>query len=69
MQSPLSFCLLLGAIALDLFPAWVAFHRKHPKRHLILFADILVGWTVIGWIVLLLWAFKSNQTQGAKNAI
>lgn len=68
MQNILHLCLLLGAIALDLFPAWLAFQRRHPKRHLILFLDIVLGWTVIAWIMLLAWTLTSDQSREAKSA-
>lgn len=39
-------------------PTIAAAHNQHPKRQSILFINILLGWTVIGWIIALRWAFK-----------
>jgi predicted permease len=41
-------------------PSLVAFHRKHKNRMAITVANLFVGWTIVGWIVSLIWAFTSN---------
>lgn len=38
-----------------LLPAIMAFQRQHAKRWPILFVNILLGWTVIGWVATLIW--------------
>jgi hypothetical protein len=42
-------------------PAIVAYHRKHPKAGSILLLDFLLGWTLIGWCVALVWALRDPQ--------
>lgn len=41
-----------------LLPAGIALWQGHPKTMPILLVNLLLGWTVIGWIVALLWALK-----------
>lgn len=38
------------------FPAVVAFYRKKDNKISILLTNFFLGWTVIGWIVSLVWA-------------
>jgi hypothetical protein len=37
-------------------PAIVANGRRHHNRYAILILDLLLGWTVLGWIIALVWA-------------
>jgi hypothetical protein len=37
-------------------PSAVAFFRRHPQRAQIVALNILLGWTVIGWAIALVWA-------------
>jgi Superinfection immunity protein len=59
---------VLGSILLVLFllaalgwvyvlPAFVAFKRRHLNRRAILVVNLLLGWTTIGWVVAMVWAF------------
>jgi len=42
--------------ALYLLPAIIAAARKHHHGWSILFLTVLLGWTVLGWIVALIWS-------------
>lgn len=50
------FLLLLFGLFVYPLPAWIALRRRHPHRGRIAAVNLLGGWTVIGWIVALLWA-------------
>jgi hypothetical protein len=52
--------LLIALIALDLIPTWMAFRRNHPKRGQITILNVLLGWTVIGWVVAMVWALSGS---------
>ena len=41
-------------------PAIVAFDRKHNNTVPIVLVNIFTGWTGIGWLVALIWAFSDN---------
>ena len=45
--------LLLG---IHFLPTFVAFVREHRHAVLILVLNVFFGWTIIGWLVLLIWA-------------
>ncbi|HZU09240.1 MAG TPA: superinfection immunity protein [Pseudacidobacterium sp.] len=54
-----SYLALFTGIALYLSPALVAILRTHPKRGSIFLLNLLLGWTIIGWIAALVLARKS----------
>ena len=41
-----------------LIPFSVALWRAHPETTKIFLLNLLLGWTVIGWIVALFWSLK-----------
>jgi tryptophan-rich sensory protein len=43
-------------IAIYMLPGIIAAQRKHQSRVAIGFLTFFLGWTVIGWIVALVWA-------------
>ena len=50
--------LLLG---IHFLPTFVAFVRQQRHAVLILVLNILVAWTIIGWLVLLIWAAVGEE--------
>lgn len=52
--------LLLGG-GFYFIPSFVGAARKHPLIGGIVATNILLGWTVIGWIGALIWAFSSSS--------
>ena len=59
MENFLLLIALLMVLMLYLVPSIIAFRRQHPKRWLLLIANILTGLTVIGWILCFVWAFSA----------
>jgi hypothetical protein len=53
---------LLFPIIMYFFPAIVAGIRRHRNATAITVLNLLLGWTLIGWVVSLVWAF-TNQSQ------
>ena len=47
-------------VAVYVLPAIVASKRRHRHRRTILVINLLLGWTTIGWIVAMVWAFTSD---------
>ncbi len=53
----------LGVCAiLYLLPAINAKSRKHPSTGAIFLLNIFLGWTVIGWLVALIWSATATST-------
>ena len=47
---------LLAALFVYMIPTVIAFRNGHPKRVAILFVNLLLGATVLGYIAAMLWA-------------
>lgn len=43
-----------------IFPAVVASLRLHRNKTCIFILNITLGWTCLGWIIALIWAFSDN---------
>ncbi|QPB12273.1 hypothetical protein [Providencia phage PSTCR6] len=43
-----------------LIPTFVGFSRGHLASGAIFVANIVFGWTLLGWLIVLIWAFNSN---------
>lgn len=61
MDDPLETIMKWAAVYLA--PVIVAYGRGHHNRHAIAALDVLLGWTVIGWIASLVWAFTHVKTE------
>ena len=48
--------ILVGSI-FYLFPAMVAHYKRHRQQTAILILNLLLGWTFLGWVLALVWAF------------
>lgn len=49
--------ILIGAcLFFYLMPTIVAARRKHAASGLVFLVNLLIGWTLIGWVVALIWA-------------
>ena len=54
--------LLLGgaAVALYFLPAIAASRRRHRNAGAITMLNLLTGWTVLGWIIAMVWSATDN---------
>ncbi len=53
--------ILLSVLLLYLLPSIVAFGCSLDERYPIALVNVLLGWTVLGWIGALIWAFHSQR--------
>ena len=51
---------VLTGVFVHFLPSVIAACREHRRMTAILLVNLLLGWTVIGWIAALVWAFSSN---------
>ena len=59
--------LLLGLIVLSVLvicfiPAIIAISTKHPQAVAIVVLNFFLGWTLIGWVIALVWACTKPET-------
>lgn len=45
-------------------PTVICLIRKHTCKLYIICLNIILGWTIIGWITSLIWSFIDNKTTG-----
>ena len=58
-------CLVM--IGVYFIPAFVASHREHHNLSAISALNTLLGWTVLGWAIALIWALTSSPEREAPN--
>jgi hypothetical protein len=59
MGNAVSFLILITAPALYMLPTFEAWKNKQPNLVSIALVNVFLGWSLIGWVVALAWAFKS----------
>lgn len=59
--------LIGGTVGLVLYfaPTFVATQREHASRDGIVVLNVLLGWTVLGWIIALVWAASGQHATSA----
>ena len=60
--------IILG-IVFYFLPSILAGARKHKNTLLIFILNLLFGWTAIGWLVCLIWAFVDTNGETAKKLV
>lgn len=63
-QSQLFFY-LVGICLVYFVPALVAYRRDHHQKMAIAALNILLGWTVLGWIAALIWSVTQVRKRNA----
>jgi hypothetical protein len=51
---------LVAAVALYFLPSLIADRRKRHDLLIIAVFNAVIGWTVLGWLLALFWAFQPN---------
>ncbi len=57
-------CIGMMGLLLHFLPTFVAAMRGHQNAVAIFVLNLLLGWTVIGWVVALVWAFTAVERAG-----
>lgn len=53
--------LFVVAPALYLLPTYEAWKNQHPNLTAIALINILLGWSLLGWVVAVVWAYKKPE--------
>jgi hypothetical protein len=59
---------LLFLAAIYFLPLDCAIWRGHPRGYEIIALNVAFGWTVIGWIAALIWAFRDGRRRNGPQA-
>ncbi|CAI8398652.1 MAG: hypothetical protein CME93_01065 [Hyphomonadaceae bacterium] len=49
------------AFCLYMIPWIISLFREHPSAGAIFFLNLLLGWSVLGWIWALIWSFSATR--------
>lgn len=49
-------------VHLYMLPAIIAYDRRHPQRQAILVLNLLLGWSCLGWLAAMVWAWTHAQS-------
>ncbi|ASZ76344.1 hypothetical protein [Proteus phage PM2] len=52
--------ILIGMVLFYFLPFIIGWHRDHCAKTSIFISNFVFGWTVFGWLAVLIWAFNSN---------
>lgn len=52
--------LLFTLLVINFIPWLVSLHRNHKAKLSIFISSLFFNWTLIGWVVNLMWACNSN---------
>lgn len=52
------FVVFIVLLVIYFAPAILAFDAKHKDRVAIMVLNLFLGWTFVGWVIALVWAFK-----------
>jgi lysylphosphatidylglycerol synthetase-like protein (DUF2156 family) len=53
----------IASILVYLAPSIVAQRYQHPRQPAILMLNVALGWTIVGWVVALIWALNGRQQE------
>jgi hypothetical protein len=56
LDSTATVIILMSVLIIYMLPTLIAYGREHPWRRELAVINIFLGWTLIGWIVVFLWA-------------
>jgi hypothetical protein len=60
---------LAGVLLVYTIPAFIAFIRYHTRFRTILALNVVFGWTAVGWVGLLVWAFSKNTSNRSNTSV
>ena len=56
-----AFTFFIAAPALYLLPTYEAWKNRHPNLTAIALVNIFLGWSLLGWVVAVVWAYKKPE--------
>ena len=62
-QVLISIIIIIVLAAIYLLPTIVAWNRNHKNMVPVFLLNLLLGWTFLGWVAAIIWAFSANILQ------
>ena len=51
----------IAIFAIYFAPALIASSRNNDAKNAIAFVNLVLGWTILGWVACLIWAYSNNK--------
>ncbi len=58
---------IVAGLALYFLPTIVGFKKQQPNKTSIFLLNLFLGWSLIGWVISLVWATKNEQVVKIEN--
>jgi hypothetical protein len=55
--------MMIVLFLLYFIPSMVAVNRKHNNALAIFLTNLFFGWTILGWVIALIWASTNNRKE------
>jgi uncharacterized membrane protein len=62
-----SSCFFIFAPAFYMLPTFEAWKKKHKNLSSIAILNIFLGWSVLGWVAAVIWAYKKSEAYATVN--
>lgn len=59
----MEFAVIVIMLGIYFWPTFLAQKREHQQLGEVFFLNLLVGWTIIGWVLAFLWAAMGDRKQ------
>ncbi len=57
---------IIIGLGIYFIPTFVAYDRKMKNKESVLWLNLLLGWTFIGWVVALIWSLIKSESNESK---
>ena len=61
MEFIFSIALIGAVLAIYIFPSLIAFQTRNRSTPIIVIANLLTGWTIVGWLICMVWATRDTD--------
>ena len=69
LDSTTTVLMLIAVVFIYMLPTLIAFGREHRRRMDVTVVNILFGWTLIGWLLAIVWALRNpTERQASEHA-
>ena len=59
---------LLAIVVIVYFiPTWIADSRKHQNVNAIFATNLLLGWTILGWVAAFIWSLTKGSSKSSED--
>ncbi|MBQ1988288.1 MAG: superinfection immunity protein [Clostridia bacterium] len=52
---------IIGCLLIYFFPSFIGWSRSHNNGIAIFILNLLLGWTILGWVCALIWSFTNSN--------